>query len=220
VAAAAASDYQVADSNVEAGAAVNTVLALMLQDNTPVPVAGPDIAASVELGPGGAVGPAAGDVFTPTDTSLWGQTPILDSYLFNDGNGAGGTSTRQVKVTGLEELATGSNFNVVLWGVGDSSEGDGQDTQFSVAYAGGSATGTTEQSGPLSATYESFTFSKVDGVDELLIEYSNANAGGPFAQNFGAFGGFSITGSTIPEPASMALAALGCLALAARRVRR
>ena len=210
-------DFQIADANVESAAPVNTILAFALQNNTPVPVAGIGVNANIEIGPGGGSGPTSGDVFTPTDASMWGQTAILDSYLSANGNGAGGTSVRTVTVKGIEEIPAGSIFTLVAWGVGDSGEGDGQDTLFTATYGPTTQTDTTEFSGPLNQTYESFTFTKIDGIDELTINYSNANASGPIAQNFGAFGGFSIT--SIPEPSSVALATLACLGLLASRFR-
>lgn len=211
-----AADYQVADASVELNAPVNTLLVTALQNNSPQPVAGVSLNAIVEIGPGGG-GPTAGGAFTPTDSTMWGQTPILDSYLFADGNGAGGTASRQVSIKGLGDLVAGTPFTIVAWGVGDNGAGDGQDTLFRANYGNQQQFDTTEFSGPLNETYESFTFVKVAGLDEVQIQYENANAGGPFAQNFGGFGGFSITGTAIPEPASVVLAGLACLALVARR---
>jgi|GEM_PF-6137334 len=124
-----------------------------------------------------------------TNKGNYENQAILDSYLFiNNGS-------RTIRVSGLDEIATGENVRVTLHGVGDAPN---QDTRFTVRYDG-SQIGTADtdyDSGDLADTYVVFSFVKLVGVDQFDIVFQNNGSGSAT----GALGGFSVTSRLVtPE---------------------
>lgn len=131
---ASASDYQAEDSWVNLSADVNKVS----YDN------------SVESGAISAFGMTGvtvanqGNWSWNTGNGSYSDTPILDSYFYDEVGGLGRTLT----VTGFEEITAGAAVRFTVWGVGDSS---GANTDFQLNYNGSSSAGETTDydNGPL-----------------------------------------------------------------------
>ncbi|MGJ8724728.1 MAG: PEP-CTERM sorting domain-containing protein [Roseibacillus sp.] len=193
--AAVAGDYAVADPAVDLAA--------------PVVFQGSGGGTAVGLGMTVDISTNTGN-FTPADTSIWGTTPILDSYLSRRDN------PLNVTVTGIEELAPGTTFDVTVYGVGDATDQWGP---ISVTYNGVTTAEFTTVADPAAAgnsngelTHETFTLTKVAGVDSVVL--NNSGVGGSRWQ---AINGFSITGTPIPEPSSALLVGLAGFAFLRRR---
>ncbi|QBG48083.1 hypothetical protein EGM51_11995 [Verrucomicrobia bacterium S94] len=191
-----AADYQVNDADVNGSAVVNLVSG------------GGDVTGGTVF----AVG-LSGITFS-ANTANWNdwntsggnfaETPILDSYIYY-------TSTdidvsRYFRISGFEEIDPGQTVKLTIYGVGDGVD---QESQLAITYNGvQSAIQTTDyDSGDV---YKTFTFTKVDGVDSVDINWGTANG------TTAALSGFSMT--SIPEPATLGLiASFGICVIFVRR---
>lgn len=191
---ATAADFAVNDVAVDAGTSVNTIVDP--SGGSVHAVAGNGINATVTVNAlNGAYSNAAGK---PND-----GVPILDGYLYKT-NGTGGHDV-VVTISGIEEIADGSQFVLTSYHAGDTTSNRSKVTQ-----AHGSQSSGTTGSGLLETTDPPIwqgTFTKEAGVDTITIN-ANRNA-------VGTLNGFSIT--FVPEPSSLALLGLGGLLVARRR---
>ncbi|MGJ8641188.1 MAG: hypothetical protein ACSHYA_17490 [Opitutaceae bacterium] len=137
------------------------------------------------------------------------DTAILDSYIF-----APVTSEpleQEVVISGLNEIADGQEVTVTIWGVGDGKDSS---AEFTIDYDGKqSEVQTTDyNAGSPEAASTSFTFRKVNGVDNVTILWGNHR------DVISGLAGFALTTNSnyvaIPEPQTFALL-LGCLTLGA-----
>lgn len=194
-------DFLAQDAAIEAGASVVVFDADLNNSATGniVPVSsGSGVNASLQLLSGSGFNQGSGG---PRD-----GVPILDGYAF------GSNVAVDVELTGLEEIPTGTDFLLTVYGVGDASD---QDADITVTYnAVGVTQGPTSPDGTIGAitsdAYEQFTLTKVAGVDSLSISAFNVDG------RFNAMNGFSLT-YAVPEPTSLALLCLGAVACATVR---
>lgn len=230
--ASAASDFQGQDADVDLAAPVNVFNGdvNIASSGNIVPVTGIDSAgtsftADVQVLDGSGFNANTG---ANSGTS---NVPILDGYLtlsFGDGV--------RFAVTGLEEIAAGTEVTLTVYAVGDQANQVGgvgvtlgEATEAFITADGALeedralATNTSNAgtvSGDAGATpvigadsFRQTTFTKVDGVDSFEIRIDRAS-------QFSAVNGFSLTFDTlVPEPASFGLVGLGALAICGRRRR-
>ncbi|MBB6431005.1 hypothetical protein [Algisphaera agarilytica] len=169
---ASTDDFALADPQVDPQAQVNNMLLNMAparaKDND-TELEGVGIVAEVTFKRLVGYGAFGGD---------YGKTPILNSYLYVQ------KTSSSVTVSSLEEIEAGSTVTVAAWGGGDKP---GQDTIFSITYDGVESSKQTVVHGvPQAEAFATFTFTKVDGVDEVTINYGNPD-------DYAGFSGFSIT---------------------------
>ncbi len=108
----------------------------------------------------------------------YADTPILDTYLVTF------KKTASITVDNLEEIPAGATVTLALWGGGDKA---GQDTTFSIVYDGVESPPQTFVHGvPQPEAFKRFTFTKVNGANQVTIRYGNP-------KGHGGFGGFSLT---------------------------
>lgn len=139
---------------------------------------------------------------------IWGTTPILDSYV-----GARDGTDITVGVDSIEEFATGTDVTLVVYGVGDVADQDGNinftynGVQSADVFTEADATG-----GVNGDEHAVFNFTKLAGVDS--VSFTNVGAG-----SWRGINAFSLTGTAaIPEPSSaIAFAAIAGLCLVRRR---
>jgi|GEM_PF-4255670 len=203
---ATAADYQGEDAAVNGSA---TVAELAFNRNNPFTSLPANF--SLDSGVGltadlSVTGPASLFGFTARDSALYGTTPILDTYI------AFGTLATPIEftVSGLDELQTGSDFILTIYAAGDAAD---QAATTTVTYNGLSPVeNTTATNGGDPAAQ--FTFTKAAGVNEISVSSVGNDS------RFHAINGFSITGTTVPEPTTFALLAFAGTACAAGAVRR
>ena len=141
--------------------------------------------------------------FNPDNGLFADNTPILDGYYFAlDSNDLVAT------IFGLEEVPAGRQVTLTVYAIGDQPNQDGNIEAFYNGISLGSQF--TEADGPLSDTFAQFSFSKINGVDDL--QFVNFGASSPFT----AINGFSIS-TAVPEPSGGTIAFLIGLACVFRR---
>jgi len=131
--------------------------------------------------------------FTAGDTSIFGTSPIIDSYV-----AIGGGNSVTLTISGIEEIPTGEDITLVVYSAGDQPTQTGSLTLTHGTFSQGPDV-TSFIAPSLDDTFISYTFQKEDGVDEITI--LNDNAGG---SPFTTINGFSLT-SAVPEPSSALL---------------
>ena len=198
-ASSSASDFAANDAAIDLSAPVNVV-----NGGESTAISGVNIVAEVSRSAGGTFSTGAGNTL---------GIPIYNSYVTNRG-------AIPITVTSLEEFATGTDVNLVFYAVGDATNQDGRTT---ITY-NGVASDVIETDNAVDGddnfvddnAFASFVFTKVEGVDEILISSDGTN------RNRG-FNGFSFTGtdglSSVPEPTSLALVGIPVVGMLFRRKR-
>lgn len=164
-------DYQAGDPAVDLAAPVN-VLGYGSVTNLPA-TDGVTLDVIVDSGHG-----------WTTSSGQYSAEPILDGYLSQESS----TNFRTVTILGLAAIAPGSTVTLTLYGVGDAPE---KESEFEVSYNGASLglQQTDYDSGNFEDSFVVYSFTKLQGVNSVDVQFRNAGNGG----FYGGFNGFSLT---------------------------
>ncbi len=210
LAVSAASDFAEFDSNVDLSAGVFNVSSTANLENLAI-TGGTGELDNVTIASTGGL-----PFSTNFNAGIFPGNPILSDF---GGRGGGGADIT-VNLVGLAALTPGSVITLNVFGANANGSG-GQNNVIVATYNGEQQTSGNDfpaiQDPPIALVEADavvgFTFTAVEGVDELSF-FFDGNGSGAEARNFA---GFSLTSAAVPEPASLALVALGGLAMLGRR---
>ena len=121
----------------------------------------------VELSSSNASGPFM------TNKGTWKTTPILKSYIFTEKT-LSASDHPTLEISGLDNIPTAATITLTIWGVGDTPDSD---AAFQLVYNGAPiAKKTTDYDAAEVNTRVQFTFNKIDGADDLKINWGKAGS--------------------------------------------